>query len=83
LVFEKKFGQDKMLISDVKDLTNQLRDSIFKGWAAQPTAQKNVERTLRLFIRKYIKKYNIDLEKLDSLYEDLMREVKSYAKEEG
>ncbi len=83
LVLEKKFGQDKNLIKDIKELTSQLKELIFKGWASQPTAQKNVEKTLRLFVRKYIKEYDLDLENLDKLYEDLIKEVKSYAKEEG
>jgi type I restriction enzyme R subunit len=79
LVLEEKFGEDPQLISDVKELMSSLKDRTFSGWVSQPTAQKDVEKVIRLFIRKYIKQHKASLSVLNSLFEKMIDRVKTYA----
>ncbi|MEM2916379.1 MAG: HsdR family type I site-specific deoxyribonuclease [Candidatus Woesearchaeota archaeon] len=79
LVLEEKFGKDPQLISDVKELMSALKDHTFSGWVSQPTAQKDVEKVIRIFIRKYIKQYKASLSVLNALFEKMIDHVKTYA----
>lgn len=78
LTLENKFGANKNLTQDVKTLTNQIQPLMFRGWYTQPTARKNIERTARKHIRKYIKQYGINLKELEELYQKIMENVKNY-----
>lgn len=78
LLLEQKFGKDEKLIKDVGELSSNLEKIMFYGWVSQPTARKNVERTLRVFIRRYIKRYKAKLTDLNELFEKLTECVKNY-----
>src|SRR3989339_569778 len=82
LVLENKFGENAEIIDDIRELSTSLNELIFSGWISQPTAQKEVEKTVRLFIRKYIKRYNLEIDDLNTLFDKLMDRVKAYAKED-
>ena len=81
LVLEDKFGEDRQLLTDIKELSESLKDLIYPGWTSQPTAQKEVEKTIRLFMRRYIKRYNQTLDDINILYDKIIDRVKAYAKE--
>ncbi len=81
LVLEDKFGEDEQLLKDISELSESLKELIYPGWASQPTAQKEVEKTIRLFMRRYIKRYNQSLDDINLIYEKLIDRVKAYAKE--
>ena len=78
LALEKRFGKDKELIKDVKELSENLRKQMFPGWVMQSTARKKVERELRRFVRRYIKRYDLTLQDIDELYKQLIESVKNY-----
>lgn len=78
LVLEKRFDKDEKLIEDIKELSQRLRQRMFRGWLSQPTARKNIERETRKFTRKYIKRYGIKLNELEELYQKIMENVKNY-----
>ncbi|HIH31510.1 TPA: HsdR family type I site-specific deoxyribonuclease [Candidatus Woesearchaeota archaeon] len=81
LVLEDKYGEDEQLLKDISELSESLKELIYPGWASQPTAQKEVEKTIRLFMRRYIKRYNQSLDDINLLCEKLIDRVKAYAKE--
>ena len=78
LALEKRFGKDKELIKDVKELSENLRKQMFPGWVMQSTARKKVERELRRFVRRYVKRYDLTLQDIDELYKQLIESVKNY-----
>ncbi len=80
LNLEKKFGEDRELIKDVRELSDILRGHIFNNWAVQQTARKTVERTVRRFVRRYVKRFGLKLDELDRLHQNLMEKVESYGK---
>ena len=82
LVLEDKFGEETELVDDIRGLSGSLKELLFSGWISQPTAQKEVEKTVRLFLRKYIKRYDLAIDDLNSLFNKLMDRVKAYAKED-
>ena len=57
-----------------------LNNYIFNGWVNQPTVKKKIEREVRIFIRKYVKKYQIKLNELDKIYIDIIGKVENYGK---
>lgn len=81
LVLEDKFGEDKQLLDDIKELSVSLKELTYPGWTSQSTAQKEVEKTIRLFIRRYLKRYDQSLDDINILYEKIVDRVKAYAKE--
>lgn len=82
LVLEDKFGEDVGLIEDIRELSISLNELLFTGWISQPTAQKEVEKTVRLFIRRYLKRHSLGIDDLNILFDKLMDRVKAYAKED-
>ena len=82
LVLEDKFGEDVELIDDIRELSISLNELLFAGWISQPTAQKEVEKTVRLFIRRYIKRHSLGIDDLNILFDKFMDRVKAYAKED-
>jgi type I restriction enzyme, R subunit len=78
LVLERQLGKQPQLIEDTKELFNKLDEIIyikekkFPNWAFQPTARKDVERTIRQHIRRYIREYNIPLDDMEELYKRLV-----------
>lgn len=82
LVLENRFGSKGELIKDVEELSRILKKEIFPGWVSQPTARKNIERELRMFLRKkYINKpYGIAYKEIDNLSSKLKEDVETYGK---
>lgn len=78
LTLEKNFGKKKELIEDVKELSETLKQYMFSGWTLQATSRKKIEREVRKFVRRYIKKYGISLDEVNLLYERLIENVKNY-----
>jgi type I restriction enzyme R subunit len=80
LILEKRFGVDKLLVDDVRELSKTLDEVIFPGWTSQTTAKKNVERIVRKVVRGYIKRYGLKLNELGELCEKLTDCVKNYGR---
>lgn len=80
LLLEKEFEGDSQIIDDIKELSKEFDGIMFTGWSSQPTARKNVERTLRKFLRRYMQRHNITLEKLGPIYSKLLEYVIEYGK---
>ena len=80
LTLEKWFGEDKNLFKDIGELDDKVSKYFFINWLLQPTARKAVEREVRRFVRRFVKKYGLKMEELDSLYNELMRNVENYGK---
>ncbi len=78
LALEEKFGKDKKLVNEVKNISEELKNYLFPGWFNQPTVEKNVERMVRRFTRMLKRKYNMSLEEMDKLYKKLIERVKNY-----
>jgi len=78
LTLEEKFGEKDELIEDVKELSDMLKEEMFPGWINQTTARKKVERKIRRFLRQYVKRFGINLDELDELYEKMIDDVKNY-----
>jgi len=78
LSLEEDFGEDKKLVDKVKELSSQLKESMFSGWAIQATAKKGVERDVRRFVRGFKTKYNLSLEDIDNLYNKLIDDIMNY-----
>jgi len=79
LTLEDKFGRDKQLESDVSELSALLKEHLFPGWMAQTTARKRVEREIRRFVRRRLRKrYGVGLEELNDLTQKLIESVKNY-----
>lgn len=80
LALEEKFPKDTETVKDVKELSKSLKNHLFTDWILQPTAKKNVEREIRTFLRRYIKRHNLKLSELESLYQKMIENVKAYGK---
>ena len=80
LQLEKQFGKDKQLLSDVVDLSKNLKEALFTGWQSQPTARKTVELATRRFIRRYVKRYNMKITQLELLHQKILEHVEKYGK---
>ncbi|HDM36732.1 MAG TPA: HsdR family type I site-specific deoxyribonuclease, partial [Candidatus Syntrophoarchaeum butanivorans] len=77
LTLEKKLGRNEDLVEDVRRLSKALSPYMFRGWTAQATSRKQVEREVRRFVRRY-KQHGISLDELNELYGKLIEHVKSY-----
>jgi type I restriction enzyme R subunit len=80
LLLEKRFGDKPSLINDVKELSQILQPYTFSGWTYQSTARKKVEGDVRRFVRKYVKEYDMNIEEMDALYQQLIANVMNYGK---
>ena len=78
LIFEKEFGSDTQLVKDVQELSDRIQQHMFSGWFLQKTARKNIEREARRFMRRYVRKYGIELSEMDQLHKQIMENVKTY-----
>jgi type I restriction enzyme R subunit len=59
------------LEDDVRELFKKLNENLFDSWQTQPSVKKEVESTIRNYLRKYLK-WGIDYEKYDALYEKIV-----------
>jgi len=78
LALEERFGKEKELLNEVRDISDRLKNYMFSGWFNQPTVEKNVEREVRRFVRGLKGRYSITLEEMDDLYKKLIERVKNY-----
>jgi len=78
LALEERFGKEKGLVNEVRDISARLKNYMFSGWFNQPAVEKNVEREVRRFVRRLKGRYNISLEEMDDLYKKLIERVKNY-----
>ncbi len=87
LALEEKFGKPpcpadtgryEELLSEVRNISEELKNYMFPGWFNQPTVEKNVEREVRRFTRMLKGKYSMTLEEMDELYKKLIERVKNY-----
>ena len=78
LELENKLGKESNFVDKVKDISKRLKEYMFPGWINQSTAKKDVEREMRRFIRGIKSEYNLTLEDMDELHENLMKSVKNY-----
>ena len=51
---------------------------MFSGWFIQTTGKKEVEREVRRFVRGLKGKYNLSLNEMNILHEELIESVKNY-----
>jgi type I restriction enzyme R subunit len=77
---EDKIEKSPELVEDVRELSEILDEFMFPGWTTQPVARKNVERALRRFIRRYVKRHGLKLHDLEGLYKKLVDNVRRYGK---
>ncbi|MEM3556076.1 MAG: HsdR family type I site-specific deoxyribonuclease [Candidatus Micrarchaeia archaeon] len=77
LTLEEKLGRSGELIGDVRKLSADLNKEMFPGWLLQQTARKEVERKIRLFLRRYINR-GITYQEMDELYQKLVKNVRNY-----
>jgi len=78
LTLERRFGENNKLINEVQELFEKLKKFMFPGWINQPVIRKEVEREVRRFSRGFKNKYNLSLQQIDDLYEELIENVKNY-----
>jgi type I restriction enzyme R subunit len=79
LKIEKLWGPDPNLISDIRQLSDDFKKSMFPGWISQISAKKNIEQDLRRFSRRYGKQHGKSVDAIDQLYLQLIESVKNYA----
>jgi len=77
---EDQIEKGPELVEDVRELSEILDEFMFPGWTTQPVARKNVERALRRFIRRYVKRHGLKLRDLDGLYKKLVDNVRQYGR---
>ena len=78
LALEEKFGEEEMLLNEIRNISERLKNYMFPGWFNQPTVEKNVEREVRRFTRMLKRKYGMTLEEMDELYSKLIERIKNY-----
>jgi type I restriction enzyme R subunit len=71
-----KKGNDFVAI--VRELSQSLQGHLFAGWMQQATAQKEVERDIRSFVRKLKGKFGLSFDEMNALHKKLADNVKNY-----
>jgi len=79
LKIEKMWGTDPGLGDDIRQLSEELKKSMFPGWISQVSAKKSIEQEIRRFIRRYGKQKAKTIEEIDHVYLQLIESVKNYA----
>ncbi|MCD6492563.1 MAG: HsdR family type I site-specific deoxyribonuclease [Archaeoglobaceae archaeon] len=81
LIMEKELGKRKEFIDDVRELHGLLKEHMYEGFTLHPTAIKNIERTLRPYLRKKIAAYKITYGQMNAVYEKIRDMIKEYGKD--
>lgn len=68
------------LTTEVKKLSDIFNKHLFEGWDIQPTARKSIERELRRYMRRFVKKHELKVEAIDTLYYNLIEKIKNYGR---
>lgn len=81
LALEKKI-QDEDLVNDVKNFSQELKESnlLFSNWTGQLSTKKEIQKLIRKFVLGYVKKKEIDLEEVDELSLKIFEDLKKYEK---
>jgi len=79
LKIETIWGLDPILADDIRQLSGELKKSMFPGWISQVSAKKSIEQEIRRFIRRYGKQKAKTIEEIDHVYLQLIESVKNYA----
>ena len=79
LKIESQWGEDTELLSHIRELSEELKKSMFPGWISQVSAKKGIEQDIRRFTRRYGKQQGKSIEEIDQLYLKLIESVKNYA----
>lgn len=79
LKIETQWGDDPDLLKDIRQLSEDLKKSMFPGWISQVSAKKGIEQDIQRFARRYGKQRGKSIEKIDQLYLKLIESVKNYA----
>lgn len=78
LAFEKRLKKEDGLLNEVKELSGRIGKYMFPGWINQATAEKDVEREVRRFVRGFKGRYNLSLSEMEDLYKELIERVRNY-----
>lgn len=78
LALEDKFGQSDEFPKAVMELSGRLEEFMFPGWFNQATAEKDVEREVRRFIRGFKGKYKLTLDEMNELHKKFIDRIKNY-----
>jgi type I restriction enzyme R subunit len=77
-ILEQKFGDNKTLVDDVRELSKTFASKRFPGWLTQKTSLKDLEREIRKLLRKYVARYKANLADIDKLSRKIIESVKNY-----
>jgi type I restriction enzyme R subunit len=78
LELEKSIQKANDFVAIVKELSASLQKHLFTGWVQQATAQKEIERAIRSFVRKLKGQFGLSFEDMNVLHKKLADNVKNY-----
>jgi type I restriction enzyme R subunit len=79
-ILEHTLGEDGNFVVDVQELSSILKDDIFEGWVEQRSVLRKIEGLVRRFLRKkYFRKYEMDMDSFEELYQKVIAKVENYA----
>ncbi|NLJ48572.1 MAG: DUF3387 domain-containing protein, partial [Candidatus Atribacteria bacterium] len=79
-VLEERFESSEEFKEDVKELSSILGGDIFEGWVEQRSVHRKIEGSVRRFLRKkYYKRFDMNQEKFEELFQLIMSKVENYA----
>jgi len=81
IIMEKELGKKKEYVEDIRELYKLLKEHMYEGFVLQPTAIKNIERTLRPYLRKKIAIYGITYGEMNAVYEKIRDMIVEYGKD--
>jgi len=79
LELENRISDGDTLVNMVKDLYAKLNKYLFNGWINQITAQKEMEKEIRKFVREIKVKHDLSFSEMNDLHEKISENVKNYA----
>ena len=80
LELENRISDGDALVNMAKGLYAKLDKYLFNGWTNQITAQKEMEREIRKFVREIKVKQGLSFSEMNELHEKIIENVKNYAK---
>lgn len=69
---------DGEILERVKTFLSDCQKHMFPGWIKQNTARKDVKQEVRRFVRRLKSKYNLTLEEIDRISEEIFRRMEEY-----
>jgi type I restriction enzyme R subunit len=78
LELERGIRKENDFVAVVRELSQSLQGHLFAGWTQQATAQKEVERDIRSFLRKLKGKFGLSFDEMNALHKKLADNVKNY-----